>query len=394
MISIVLLATIGALKGLSFDVPKVTPADVCAEPGLKAVWIEGEPADGKPTKFFAYYGLPEGAGAAHPVPGMVLVHGGLGTAYADWVRTWVKRGYAAIAADNCGAIPRRAEGSDRDWAASGAGGPRGWGRTDLADRPPQEQWPYHAVATVIRAHSFLRSLPEVDAERTGVTGVSWGGFLTMLAAGADSRFKFAAPVYASACYEGTNCRLACKDDRLWRKWHALWDPRQYVRQMRMPVVWSASTTDFFFPFDDLQQGFDSLPSPPQLAIRVGMQHSHGPIGENIPEIFQLADRVLRGGREAPCVKAFSVEDGRIRAAFDLRGRKAKGYDLCWTAEQGDWRKRKWEVRRTASSSDEFAADLPAEACAAFVNLVLDEPTGETCYPESVVSTRAWFRGGV
>ena len=381
----------GALDGLSFDVPKAAPAEVCPVPGVKAVWIDGEPYGGKPTKFFAYYGIPEGASAAHPVPGIVLIHGGWCTAYASWVQTWVKRGYAAIAADNCGAIPKRVAGTQHDWAASGFGGPRGWGRTDLADLPPREQWPYHAVATVIRSHSFLRSLPEVDADRTGVTGVSWGGFLTLLAAGVDSRFKFAAPVYASAAYEGTNCRLSCTDDRLWKAWHRLWDPRLFVRQMKMPVVWSAATADFYFPFDDLQKGFASLPSEPQLAIRVGMKHGHGPAGENVPEIFQMADRVLKGAPEAPRVKSFSVSDGRISAAFDLKGRKARGYDLCWTASDGDWRKRKWEVRRTPSAAPVFSSALPAGARAAFVNLVLDEPTGESVYPESVVSTKAWFR---
>ena len=37
---------------------------------------------------------------------MVLVHGGGGTAFDAWVRAWVKAGYAAIAMDTCGALPR------------------------------------------------------------------------------------------------------------------------------------------------------------------------------------------------------------------------------------------------------------------------------------------------
>ena len=59
----------------------------------------------------------------------------------------------------------------------------------------EDQWVYHAVAAVIRANSFIRSLPDVDPERIGITGVSWGGFLTCIAASIDDRFKFAAPVY-------------------------------------------------------------------------------------------------------------------------------------------------------------------------------------------------------
>ena len=59
----------------------------------------------------------------------------------------------------------------------------------------EDQWVYHAVASVVRANSFMRSLPDVDPERIGVTGVSWGGFLTCIAASIDDRFRFAAPVY-------------------------------------------------------------------------------------------------------------------------------------------------------------------------------------------------------
>src|SRR5437588_585808 len=63
------------------------------------------------------------------------------------------------------------------------------------DKPVAEQWPYHAVAAVVRAHSLVRSFPEVDADRTAVTGISWGGYLTCIVAGIDPRFKAAVPVY-------------------------------------------------------------------------------------------------------------------------------------------------------------------------------------------------------
>ena len=57
------------------------------------------------TKVFAFVGIPEGASAENKVPGIVLVHGGDGTAYYEWVDFWVKRGYAAIAMDTEGRMP-------------------------------------------------------------------------------------------------------------------------------------------------------------------------------------------------------------------------------------------------------------------------------------------------
>ena len=63
------------------------------------------------------------------------------------------------------------------------------------DAPLEDQWPYHAVSAVVLAHSLLRSYPEVDASRIGVTGISWGGYLTCIVAGIDDRLKCAVPVY-------------------------------------------------------------------------------------------------------------------------------------------------------------------------------------------------------
>ena len=53
-------------------------------------------------------------------PGVVLIHGGGGTAFADWVYLWAKRGYAAIAMDLNGSRPPEAE-FDAKGAAIGNG---------------------------------------------------------------------------------------------------------------------------------------------------------------------------------------------------------------------------------------------------------------------------------
>ena len=67
------------------------------------------------------------------------------------------RGYAAIAMDTCGCVPK---GSYGKWQRHDAGGPPGWGDFEHADEPIEDQWPYHAVADVILAHSLLRAMPE------------------------------------------------------------------------------------------------------------------------------------------------------------------------------------------------------------------------------------------
>ena len=96
--------------------PESTPWDVTAlkkapkfewirqEGDVQALLYAGEKYRGKPTRVFAYYASPRTLGQAvrGKVPGIVLVHGGGGTAFANWAQLWAKRGYAAIAMDLAG----------------------------------------------------------------------------------------------------------------------------------------------------------------------------------------------------------------------------------------------------------------------------------------------------
>ena len=53
--------------------------------GIKAYWFEGMEMNGQMTKVFAYVGFPKGASADDQVPAIVLLHGGGGHAFLQWV---------------------------------------------------------------------------------------------------------------------------------------------------------------------------------------------------------------------------------------------------------------------------------------------------------------------
>src|SRR5438093_10903592 len=144
-------ATPWNLKQLS-NPPHVYPAVTFQAPGVRALFFEGLPWRGNPTRVFAWYGVPSNATAAR-VPAIVLVHGGGGTAFADWVRLWTARGYAAIAMDYCGCVPT---GTYGNWQRHEYGGPPGWGGFNQVSWPVKEQWTYHAVSAVILGTSVLR----------------------------------------------------------------------------------------------------------------------------------------------------------------------------------------------------------------------------------------------
>lgn len=138
---------------------------------VRSLFYASESYHGKPTRVFAYYASPKTLGTAkgdEKFPAMVLIHGGGGTAFREWAELWAKRGYAAIAMDTAGHRPIEGKNAhDRNNRTRlEDGGPNQGDDEKFGSvlKEPGEQWPYHAVAAAIRAHSLIRSFPEVDAE--------------------------------------------------------------------------------------------------------------------------------------------------------------------------------------------------------------------------------------
>ena len=402
---IVLLVTLSSsaanpLSGISREVPKAWPCGELSRGDVKAVWLEGEPWKGKPTKVFAYVVLPKGASAGKKVPGMVLAHGGMGSAYSGWAAKWAAHGYAAIIPDTCGAIPMKAPGAQ--WMRSGVGGPEGWGRADLVNEPVGDQWPYHAVGAVIRAHSYLRSLPEVDPERIGITGISWGGFITQLAAATDTRFRFAAPVYACGFYEEfaqytdfytrpsytLGMGQGPEAERLLSKWTALFDPKLYVPEVKVPLFWFASAGDKAFPFDTLQKTV-RLAQDARLAVRVGMLHGHGQVGDSMPELYCFADHILKGAAPIPSVSAPSLKDGVFTVTCTANGNRIRRAELVWCADDRPVYATKWETRACAVSADgRLSEKVPAGTKRVYANFIFGDELQGAYYRDALVSSTA------
>jgi dienelactone hydrolase len=322
-----------------FLAPKTHDAPGFQAAGVKAIFYDALPVDGKPTRVFAWYGLPN-VQAGKKVPGIVLVHGGGGTAFEDWVRMWTGRGYAAIAMDTCGQIPK---GTNGHWQRDEQGGPVGWGGFDQIEQPLKQQWPYHAVADVILAHSLLRSMPEVDSDRIGVTGISWGGYLTCIVAGVDHRFKFAVPVYGcgflgeDSAWLGQFSKMG--PDKAGH-WLALWDPSVYLKEVAIPMLWVDGTNDFAYPMDSLQKSYQLPTGSRTLCMKNRMSHGHGP-GEKPEEIRAFADEIIAGGTALAKITSQGRDRKTVWATFESAA-PVVAAELNFTRDLGEWQKRRWD----------------------------------------------------
>ena len=343
-----------------------------SEPGVKAVWIAGPPYKGKPTRAFAYIGIPAGNAKA---PGMVLIHGGGGTAFAEWVRMWNSRGFAAIAVDTVGTQPAPAD-AKQPWNPARQrhefSGPAGWGDFNNIDAPVTDQWSYHAVAVSILSHSFLRAQPGVDPKRIGVTGISWGGYLTSIVASLDHRFRFGIPVYGCG-FLGEDSAWLKDFERLGperaAKWLKLWDPSSYLPLGRRPMFWIDGTNDFAYVMPSWQKSYRLPRGERLLSLQVRMKHSH-PDGARPEEIFAYAKEKLLGGPPLLKIEKQGVSQQEAWAVYSRRAQPAKA-ELCFTPDTGRWQDRKWETIPAGidAKSRRVTAKIPETSRVYYLNLV-------------------------
>lgn len=341
--------------------PKMYDAPTYYTNQVKACFYESVPYTGVTTRVFAYYGFP--SNAIGRVPAMVLIHGGGGSAFYKWVELWNQRGYAAIAMDTCGAISNHGY---RNHPRSPWGGPEGWGGYTQLNRPLTDQWTYHAVAAVIKGHSLLRSFPQVDPEKIGVTGISWGGYLTCIVAPLDDRFKFAVPVYGCGyIYECPLYGVRKPEDQ--KIWNTHWDPSLYLPLAKMPFLWVTGSNDFAFPFSALQKSYRLLNVPSTLCIRLRMPHGHNGPGENPAEILAFAEHVLHQAPALPTVSAPTLA-GTV-ASIRVTTSAPFTAQLNYTTNSGVWKARDWKAVPAEVRNAEVRATLPANTTTFYFNVV-------------------------
>jgi dienelactone hydrolase len=343
---------------------------------IRQLFYNNEPYKGQPTRVFALYASPETLGqkVKGPYPAMVLVHGGGGKAFDKWVRLYAERGYAAIAMSLGGQGP---DGKKHHAAA----GPGQGHEEKLYDETLAEQdmWTYHAVSAVVRAHSLIRSFKEVDAERTGVTGISWGGYLTCIVAGVDLRFKAASPQYGCGFLHENSAwkaKMHSKMSPAWRKqWIRLWDPSSHIGRTTMPMLFVNGSNDFAYPLDSYDKTYDLVRTPKNISIQPGMKHGH--IFE-IKEIFAFLDHHLKGAPPLHRVRSVHRSGDKIAATVSGPG-QIKMARIHYTSEpHANNLKRKWTSKTLAVSPilatgyQEARGDVPPKGTTAWYVTVTSE----------------------
>ena len=342
-----------------------------------SLYYQGLQYKGKPTRVFAYYSNPailNGQSAKkESFPAVVLVHGGGGRAFKEWAVLWAQRGYAAIAMDLAGWGPQEGvripDGGPSDSESA---------KFDTIEGPINDIWSYQAVANVILAHSLIRSFDEVDANKTAITGISWGGYLTCIVAGLDNRFKAAVPVYGcgflyeNSCWfeNGKTGPLAIMNPQDRKKWVTLFDPSMYVGFASMPMFFVNGTNDFAYPLDSYEKTYQLVRTPRNFRITVNMPHSHID-GWAPKEIGAFIDQYLINGTQLPVVQELKISERDISAQVQTET-KLTSAQLHYTTDTGSFQKRQWQTVSGSIEGGIIHTPLPPKDATVFFITVTDE----------------------
>ncbi len=372
------------------SLPDFDPAAGSDWGGIRAFWFEGAAYQGKKTKVFAYIGYPEEA-AKGPVPGIVLLHGGGGHAFPEWVRQWNRRGFAAIAIDTEGYFPAAewkgltvteegSAGSHKythelygDLAEDGyTTGPRNVGMRDF-DEPVGDQWMYHAIAGSILAHSILLADEHVDPAKTGLCGISWGSVVASAAVGYDDRYAFAIPIYGSGYLDEGPCpqlpRVFSEP-----KVKELWSAADRFALVKYPVLWKCWISDTAFSIAANSKSYLATAAAGScLAIDLEMRHSHYHAWVS-PEPYRFADGITKG--YLPLIRPKVQPEGFGEISFEIEtpedfsdvSANIRYLTEPMVYDENDHMTSEWKTVAAGIDDGLVSGTVPDGACAYFVEM--------------------------
>ncbi|MDQ2855465.1 MAG: S9 family peptidase, partial [Acidobacteriota bacterium] len=183
-------------------------------------------------------------------PLILSVHGGPAGQYGvDWYhefQVYAAKGYAVLFTN-----PRGSTGYGQKFER----GIRGeWGGKDYQD-------------VMNGVDAALKKYPWIDAERMGVTGGSYGGFMTNWIVGHTDRFKAAVTLRSVSSFisdegtrDGAYGHTPDFGGDLFQKFELYWDrsPLKYAKNVKTPTLILHSDNDFRVPIEQGEQWFRAL----------------------------------------------------------------------------------------------------------------------------------------
>jgi dienelactone hydrolase len=347
--------------------------------GITQLYLEGQPYEGKPTRIFALYSAPKTPFLTESgeIPGVVLVHGGGGSAFEKWVTKWNDAGFAAISIAVEGQTDQK--NANKKWQRHSFSGPARPAIYKDDKKSISDQWMYHAVSATITARKFLMSQPNVSKSDIGLTGISWGGVITSTVMGFDPSFKFAIPIYGNGFLdkmENQYGRSLANNS----SYKEVWEPGLNIERFKNPSLWLTWRKDVHFALDAQAKTYGLLNSDVANSIKVGIRHGHI-AGWKQPESYFFAHQVINNNASWVESNDTKLIENRASTTFQIKLNPEeyipKSAKVNFATESGhtgnmNWQNKPatWQVNTDGTITVEYK-NIPRDVTHWFLNMVVE-----------------------
>ncbi|MCU0641794.1 MAG: acetylxylan esterase [Candidatus Margulisbacteria bacterium] len=238
------------------------------KPGVKVqeIYYYSRSYNRQPVRIFGYYCQPLKTKAK--LPAILLSHGGGGSASLIKSAEWARRGYAVLSIDLPG------KGEQRQGSRST--GPNMDVVNLLCTQPdPSYNYLVHAVAAARYGITFLATRPEVDPDRIGMIGLSWGGVLTLLTNGQDKRLKAAVNIFGAGfipegcTWQDWFSQMPAEEKQ---RWNDYLDPKNFLPTQHAPILFVTGTNDHCYYLTTFQKSFEHVPGEKAYYLIPNLRH--------------------------------------------------------------------------------------------------------------------------
>lgn len=275
----------GALRSL----PEVTTVDARNGYRIESAFLPFIDDEGRSCEVYAERCLP--AEGSHP--GILHCPGGGQTVGRADLLDWARKGFAAVSFDwQIGDYPAHDPRRKSRWPGEVVH------QNHYIASPSEAILPL-AVRAAGVCIDWLTQAETVDAERIGVVGISWGGYLAWLVGAYEPRVKAVVPVYGCGGqfdprYPGEGIRLPAKVAGVWRR---QWDPFSIAELHCKPVAYLSCSNDFFGILPLADELLNRLRVPRRRSWLPNADHCLGP-GESALGLAWLS-HYLKDGPALP-----------------------------------------------------------------------------------------------
>jgi dienelactone hydrolase len=323
------------------------------------IMFHSEKDGDKDVEIFGILCYPKGASK---LPAFVWNQGGLYQATPYFPELGAKHGYVGLCID---------------FPLPGYRSTGGYGITGGLDLTPDlHKAPiYHGAVALLKAVSYLQSRPEVDKDRIGMAGSSWGGFYTTMMAGIDPRLKVASAMFGTGSLQlGNNWwdsgGQSVKHDAAEReRWRTTLDPAWRLQWSKTPISWTSGTDDTFYWMPALMQSYAMAAGPKHLALLPNWNHALNPHLDE--EVFAWLDTYLQGKPAFLQVTPVKVEkNGKdLVAQWSFSGPRTPTHAelILSYGEPGTWTSRYWSTLPATITDHTCTVKLPVTSTPYYIS---------------------------